>query len=110
MTKTEILNKVNNLPYEGGKGPFNVSVTDYVIVYNKKVAYGFWNVKDDYGNILNCVCQMFPKYKDMEIEDIPEDLSNLRKEGELEWFDESEYYNEYGGVLLAIKKLNNTEL
>lgn len=110
MTKTEILNKVNSLPYEEGGGPFNVYVTESVIVYNKKVAYGFWNIKDDHDNVLNCVCQMFPKYKDMEIEDIPEDLSNLKKEGELEWFDESEYYNEYGGVLLAIKKLNNTEL
>lgn len=110
MTKTEILNKVNSLPYEEGKGPFNVYVTEYVIVYNKKVAYGFWNVREgNNGNVLNCVCQMFPKYKDMEIDDIPEDLSNLRKEGELEWFDESEFKDEYGGALLAIKKLN-TEL
>ena len=108
MTKTEILNKLNVLPYVKGESPFNVYVTEYVIVYNKKVAYGFWNVKDD-GNVLNCVCQMFPKYKDMEMEDIPEDLSNLREYGELEWFDESEFKNEYGGVLLAIKKLN-TEL
>ena len=107
MTKSEILNKVNSLPYEDARSPFKILATKSVIVYNSKFAFGFWNIKDK-GHIRNCVCQVFPKYNYMEIEGIQEDLSNLGKE--LKWFDESKYYNEYGGLLLAIKELNKNEL
>lgn len=80
MTKTEILNLLSNCPYVKAKSKFNVKTTETVVVYNSKVAYAFWNVRNYEDDCTHCVCQIYPNYKDLDLDlDFDEDLGKEMK-------------------------------